>query len=362
MNLIYKASDGFMKYVRVNLLILAVAVLSFSSCNSGFKIDNPYESVDWENHQQYKANFHTHTTRSDGRLNPDTVVDIYHALGYHILAITDHNEVTYPWTQFSEMDASTKSFERAESEPETMPAHFNYEDRNPVVLKMIDIEGNEFSRHHHMGSFFNDLLGTEDVKESLEAIAEQDGIVMLNHPGRYNYPIDWYVDLYQTHGHLIGLEVYNQGDRYPGDRPKWDSLLTVTMPDRPVWAYSNDDMHSLPHVGRNWNMLVLPELSHESVRNGMEKGLSYFIYAPQGHDGAEPPVIYFVRTDNRSGTIEINAGRYNSVEWISEGRVVHDGPVLDLNELKNVGSYVRAMFYGEGETVVGTQPFGIVKK
>jgi hypothetical protein len=345
-----------MKFI---LLILAVTVISFSSCNSGFVIDNPYQSVDWENDQQYKANFHTHTTRSDGRLNPDTVVDIYHALGYNILAITDHNEVTYPWTNFSELDASELSYKRKESDPETMPAHFNFHDRNPVVLKMIDIEGNEFSRHHHMGSFFNDLLGTPDVTESLEEIAEHDGIVMLNHPGRYNYPVEWYTDLYYKYNHLIGLEVYNQGDRYPQDRPKWDSLLTVTMPERNIWAYSNDDMHTLPHVGRNWNMLILPELTHESVREGMEQGLSYFIYAPKGHDGPEPPVIHSIKTDNRNGNIEINASGYHSVEWISGGRIVHDGPSINLKEVESIGSYVRAMFYGDGETVAGTQPFGL---
>jgi hypothetical protein len=338
-----------------------VIAISLNSCDSVPEIDNPYESVDWENHKQYKANFHTHTTRSDGRLNPDTVVDIYHAMGYHILAITDHNEVTYPWTNFSEMDASTTSYNRVESDPETMPAHFNYEDRDPVVLKMIDIEGNEFSRHHHMGSFFNDLLGTSDVTESLEAIAAQDGIVMLNHPGRYNYPVDWYTDLYRNHDHLIGMEVYNQGDRYPQDRPKWDSLLTVTMPDRPIWAYSNDDMHALPHVGRNWNVLILPELTHESVREGMENGLSYFIYAPQGHKGPGPPVIHAIKTDNRKGTIEIIASGYNTVQWISEGKVIHDGPAINLKQSEQTGSYVRAMFYGAGETIAGTQPFGIKK-
>lgn len=359
MHLTFKFSPSVGRYISINFLLLTLIAISFSSCNSGPEIDNPYESVDWENHKQYKANFHTHTTRSDGRLNPDTVVDIYHALGYHILAITDHNEVTYPWSGFSEMDASNLSYERVESDPETMPSHFNYEDRDPVVLKMIDIEGNEFSRHHHMGSFFNDLMGTSDVTESLEAIAAKDGIVMLNHPGRYNYPVEWYTDLYQNHDHLIGLEVYNQGDRYPQDRPKWDSLLTVTMPDRNIWAYSNDDMHALPHVGRNWNMLILPELTHESVREGMENGLSYFIYAPQGHNGPEPPVINSIKI-NKS-TIEINASGYNTVEWISEGRVIHDGTAINLKQSELTGSYVRAMFYGAGETVAGTQPFGIKK-
>lgn len=352
--------SGLRRDISVSMLLISVLTLSFS-CNSSWTIDNPYGSVDWENHSQYKANFHTHTTRSDGWLNPDTVVDLYHALGYDILAITDHNEVTYPWTGFSELDASKQAYNRKENDPESMPPHFNFEDRDPVVLKMIDIEGNEFSRHHHMGSFFNNLLGTSDVMESLEAIAGQDGIVMLNHPGRYNYPIDWYVDVFQNHDHLIGLEVYNQGDRYPDDRLKWDSLLTITMPKKNVWAYSNDDMHSLPHVGRNWNMLVLPELTHESVREGMERGLSYYVYAPQGHSGPTPPVIESIVVNEKKGTIEILATGYESIQWISEGEIIGNNQKLELDEPDIVGNYVRAELSGAGETVAGTQPFSIQK-
>ncbi|MFW6277187.1 MAG: hypothetical protein ACOC1J_00855, partial [Prolixibacteraceae bacterium] len=109
--------------------------------------------------------------------------------------------------------------------------------------------------------------------------------------------------------------------------------------------------------GRNWNMLILPELSHESVREGMENGLSYFIYAPEGHDGPLPPVIHSITTKN--STIEINASGYNSMEWISEGKTVHDGPAINLKKIEETGSYVRAVLYGSGETVAGTQPFGI---
>jgi hypothetical protein len=39
----------------------------------------------------YKGNLHTHTTRSDGRRSPETVVREYRARGYDFIAITDHN-------------------------------------------------------------------------------------------------------------------------------------------------------------------------------------------------------------------------------------------------------------------------------
>ena len=338
---------------------LLVILLVVSSCGPSWQISNPYDVVDWETHVHYKANFHTHTTNSDGRLNPHTVVDRYHQLGYDILAITDHNEVTWPWTAFAEIKPSSRTLERMDSAPETMPKNREFENRDPVELQMVDIQGNELSNHHHMGSFFNDFNGSRTEEESLVATESNNGITMLYHPGRYNNPIVWYVDLYERHDHLIGLEVYNQADRYPQDRLIWDSILTVTMPDRPVWGYSNDDMHITPHIGRNWNILILPELNSEQVRYGMENGLSYFIYAPEGHDGPAPPAIESVMVNNRRGTIEIIATGYDSIQWISGGVTISEGTTFNLEEVDEEINYVRAVLSGTGGTITGLQPFGI---
>ena len=42
----------------------------------------------------FRANFHFHTTESDGGLSPAEVVDFYYRAGYDILSITDHRSVT----------------------------------------------------------------------------------------------------------------------------------------------------------------------------------------------------------------------------------------------------------------------------
>jgi predicted metal-dependent phosphoesterase TrpH len=39
----------------------------------------------------YKANLHTHSTVSDGKLEPEAVRDLYRNAGYSILALTDHS-------------------------------------------------------------------------------------------------------------------------------------------------------------------------------------------------------------------------------------------------------------------------------
>lgn len=341
-------------------LTVAVAVVGMlSGCaKPEWSIETPYAAVDWQNDGRYKANFHTHTTGSDGRLNPHEVVDWYHAHGYSILAITDHNRVTYPWTGFTDLEPSDGARRRlANNQLET--ESLDREDRDPAALGMVAIQGNELSRHHHTGSFFNDHDGATTTEEaSLDSVTARGGIAMLYHPGRYDRPVEWYAELYTNYPVLFGLEVYNQGDRYPGDREKWDEILTALGLERPVWAFSNDDMHTTRHLGRNWNIMMLPELSDEWVRRGMLEGRNLFVYAPEGHSGPQPPVVASIDVDKRAGTITINATGYDRIEWISEGMLVHEGETVDLSAIEELGSYVRAMVYAqEGESVVGTQPF-----
>ena len=40
--------------------------------------------------KQYKANLHSHSTLSDGKLTPEELKKLYKDNGYDILAITDH--------------------------------------------------------------------------------------------------------------------------------------------------------------------------------------------------------------------------------------------------------------------------------
>lgn len=329
-----------------------IAVFLLTSCRGPqpqFLIQDPYASVDWDRHGRYKANFHTHTTMSDGAAPPEEVIDGYRELGYAILAITDHDTL-----------GPGRDREHPERSSSTWP--WQKYGRNPEALGMFAVQGNEISRVHHMGSYFNDY-GDAEVKseqEAIEEIGRRGGLAMLFHPGRYKRPVEWYVDMYRRYDHLVGLEVYNQGDRYPEDRKTWDAILTEIMPTRAVWGFSNDDMHSPEtQLGRNWSIMLLPELSADWVRRAMKEGLFYFVYAPEGHDGPTPPVIRSVTVDARAGTIEVQASGHDSVEWISEGKTVHQGERLSLADLPEIGIYFRAAIHGPGGTVAGTQPFRV---
>jgi hypothetical protein len=346
---------------RKLLFLITVGILfSLTGCQTEYEILNPYKDVDWAGHGRYKANFHTHTTQSDGWLNPHMVVDNYHYLNYDILAITDHNFVTYPWEKFSELEINERTKRRVNNGLISVD-ELMYKDRNPDSLGMIAIQGNELSRHHHMGSYFNNHNNTESVESSLAAITEKNGLAVFFHPGRYDHPVEWYVDLYKRYDVIIGQEVYNQGDRYTDDRGHWDSVLTVMMPNKAVWGFSNDDMHRERSIGHNWNILLLPELTEEYVRSGIENGLFFFVYAPEGHEGPNIPYIESINIDSKRGIIDIEATGHEYTTWVSDGKIVYRGDVLSLSELDEPAGYVRAMLYeSEGGAVIGTQPFGII--
>lgn len=364
-----------------HILSVVVFVLSSLSALADTPIINPYADVNWEAYSKHKANLHTHTLQhqfradgaivfvngliqapdgtilqeaqeghgvrnrhpdfesvrgrrsgSDGSLTPTAKIDAYRSRGYTILALTDHswNTVTWPWQDYG---------------------------RDPEALGMLAVHGCEASNHHDMGSYFNDYDGVNtNVEESLSTVGDRNGLAVLFHPGRYSESDDWYVNLFKKYDHLIGLEVYNQGDRYPKDRALWDRVLTQLMPQRPVWGMANDDAHGIGNVGRSWQVFLLPELTEQALRHAMRHGHSFFSHAPKGHPegGGDPaPVIHAINVSEAEGTIGIKASGYESIAWISAGRKIADGPVLDVKERQG---YVRAELTGKtGRTY--TQPF-----
>ncbi len=324
--------------------------------NRTWTIDNPYATVHWDHHERHKSALHLHTTMSDGGGTPPAVVDRYRALGYSIITITDHDthgpgndpdhphreRTTWPWESFG---------------------------RIPEALHVIGFEGNEISRPAHIGSFFNDYGDAQQSSEdqALEEIAQRGGIAMMYHPGRYTWhgshrTVDWYTQLYRDHEHLVGVEIYNQVDRYPHDRETWDGILTRIINERPVWGFSNDDMHSMSsQLGHNYNIMLLPELTEHWVRQSMIHGNFFYVHSPHAHHGPPPPFIRSISVNERDGRISIQTRGHDRIEWISDGNVIYTGDEIDLDATSALGSYVRAVVYAaDSDALIGTQPFRIV--
>lgn len=395
-----------MKFRKITSLLLATVVVGSSLSVSAlaanieapaqyeklYEITSPYASVDWDRFGQYKADFHAHSTNSDGGvLTKDTVEDHY-AKGYDILSMTDHNYLTSRW---SEVAKGAMSSEREEE----IVAGVGRDGRGMIDLYNTD----EQSVVDHINSFFaefNNASGAT-MASTIAAVEELGGITQINHPGRYtggknggeagiaasNDPatVQKYVDLFMDYDSCVGMEIINKIDNESrSDRVLWDNILEETMPEgRFVWGFSNDDTHSLDATGYSFNMMLMPELSQEDTRTAMETGAFYAVSRVSRPDGInaalpdgrtmpgsgtkdtlylleqETPSISDIEVDEQENAITITGDNYDEIEWIADGKVIATGETLDLNDYEDeIGSYVRAQLKSD-TGIAFTQPFGV---
>lgn len=369
-------------------MLFCFILLSIPSVFGQTVVVDPYAAVDWQAYAQHKANLHTHTTQSDGGGTPSQVIDEYRSRGYSILALTDHNLCTWPWTELATMERKGKALQsdnEARKNPDTpseerkVPRVYAYENRVPEDLGMLAVSGNEYSIHHHTCSFFiQHETRSRNMEQTIKEVGELGGLMMINHPGRYWEPADdgsipedvvaRYVTWCGDNYHVLGLEVINSGKRYPRDVELWDVVLSRLMPECTVWGFSNDDMHSMAKLGRDWDVFIVASLDEAQVRAAMEKGQFYFstisTHPEEARDVAETPVITAITHDADAGTITIAATSGGAplsddhYQWISQGHVVANGSVINYRETEGIDKYLRAEIKGNGGTTY-TNPWGI---
>lgn len=340
---------------------------------------NVYEGIDWKNIGRYKSNFHTHTSQSfDTSYTTTEVVDKYQAAGYKVLALTDHDANSYPWNMFSLYNPQAQDREADEMGMLSIPGNELSKDRRN---NWSETTGGEFNHHN---DFFTGRKGQEfmSLRESYAYTQAIGGLQIINHPGQYwnlsteykagekNSP-EWHAENFKLYDSLIGLEVYNQGNRRPNDRILWDQVLTITMPERPVWGYSCDDTHTAEQYFRNYQYMLMPELSVDALKDAMKAGSTVFSYEYTGSGKALAPSVNEIEVDHENQTITIDSDDADTVEWIysthrtgssastTQSTIIGYGPTFDFSNYQ--GSYVRARLVNKyGETAI--QPFGFTVK
>ena len=364
---------------------------------------NPYADVDWETFEHHKAALHTHTLQSDGHHPLQEVVQAYHDAGFTILAITDHDthepNVHVRGGSVPEEEATPYP----DPEPDDYPANTTWPWPDfgapaPAEWGMVGIEGNELSDRHHMNSLYNDygvLSRDKDEDEQLHEVRDRGGLAFLDHPGIdagwwTRQPVEWYVERFETHGpeYLVGIEVTNcsvETEKY--DEGLWDQLLARFMPERPIWGFGTDDMHSLASVRESHSVFVIDEFNDDSVRAAMEDGQFYFRKSSRRNDFRERapaeelfPLIHAIDVDEDAGVITVDASNYDVIQWITApeslepvadyetsnepwplGQVIHEGATLNYRETPELDRYVRIELHREdGEEIYRTftNPFG----
>ncbi len=212
----------------------------------------------------YKANFHCHSTESDGNLDPVSVVRFYKNAGYDILAITDHRKVT-------------------EIPGEKIPDDFllipGIEIDYTLPGQAVHILGLDMKKE--TGVLWN-RSGTP--QEGIDLIRSLGGLAVLAHPAwSLNTPA-----FMRSLTGLSGVEVWNSVSTLPlnADRADSSSLLDVTFASggELLPFFANDDSHPYKEeAGVAATMVQAEDLTAESVKAALSAGRLYATTGPRIH-------------------------------------------------------------------------------
>ncbi len=231
----------------------------------------------------YKANLHSHTTISDGRLTPEQDKEAYKSRGYQILAITDHriyrnhqdlddeDFITIPAV---EVDINEVSSERLRPEDHTY--HINLFDSMPEYKREEKEKGICPERRYGDFAYMN---------EYFRRMQEMGFLVCYNHPywSMQNY------DDYKGLKGLFAMEIYNHGCEHDGlygyNPQSYDEMLRL---GNRLWCLATDDNHNcydlddaLSDSFGGFVMIKAKELSHAAVIEALKKGEFYSSMGPE---------------------------------------------------------------------------------
>ena len=205
-----------------------------------------------------KANFHCHSTESDGKLSPAAVAEFYREKGYEILSVTDHRKVT------------------------------EFRSDRILLIPGIEIDYTLPGQWVHILGLGvkKEISGLWDSsgtpQEGIDLIRSLGGIAVLAHPAwSLNTPA-----FMRSLTGLSGVEVWNSVSTLPlnGDRADSSSLLDVT------WAsggellplFANDDSHPYKdEAGVAATMVQTGELTVASVMEALRAGRFYATTGPE---------------------------------------------------------------------------------
>jgi hypothetical protein len=354
--------------------------VSSTAALSTYTVTSPYQGVNWDTYDQYKAAMHTHTTRSDGANTLAQMIEELYRQNFDIVAISDHNAVNSSWTT----GLGRLTEERYAEIQQGLGTNGSL--RGMLMIPYAD----EQSRGEHMNSFFVDFNNASGstLATNIAQTGFLGGLSHINHIGRYTHGsnpdpqvrinvssdpavITKYVDLFIQYPSCVGMEIVNRRDvETYSDRILWDNVLKQTIPQgRNVWGFANDDSHSsgASENGNSYNMFVMSANNLENVKAAMVSGSFYTIARVSKLELGEsfygqndvPPTIKSITVEGSS--ITITTENVTKIDWISDGEIIGtttaSSSVFDVSK---VGSYIRANLMGPGG-IAFTQPFIINK-
>jgi len=216
----------------------------------------------------WKANLHSHTTRSDGKLTPSELCAIYRDAGYNVLAITDHFMERYGFPIVDTVQFRSDSFT-------TLPGA---ELHGPGLML-----GPWHILSVGLPVDFAPPVGDESGPAIARRAKDAGAFVAIAHPA-------WYSLFYEKARELDfadAVEVFNTTCHYDNDRGEgWYLADQFLMTGRRPFAIATDDTHcsTRPDTFGGWTMIRSASLDPESILAALKAGAFFASTGPNLHD------------------------------------------------------------------------------
>ncbi len=250
----------------------------------------------------YKANLHSHSSLSDGKLTPEEMKALYKELGYSVLALTDH-DLFIPRNDLTDEDfLILNGFEYEVNEPgngrtwrESKSCHFCYialdkdMTRQPMWRENY-LFGNAVNNKHLVdydkdAEPYRRVYSCEGISEMMKIGREAGFFVTYNHP---TWSLESYPQ-YMGYEGMHAIEMFNGGcitGGYEDYNPRvYDDMLRG---GKRVFIIGADDNHNRVGKESRWSdagvaftMIKAKSLDYKSVTDAMLRGDFYCSTGPE---------------------------------------------------------------------------------
>ena len=315
----------------------------------------------------YKANLHTHTTITDGKLTPKETKDAYKALGYQILCLSDHN-VIVDHSDMNESDFLMLTGIEVNINQPGQTALLGKSYHLNLIAKRPDILWSPSKPYQRESAIpYHDKIHFEEMPLLYDPEAINNIIKKSNEMGflvAYNHPT-WSCQTYQDYAPLKGLwamELRNTSCIVQGysenNTQVYKDLLNLGNRLYPLGA---DDMHRPTALGGSWIMVGAPQLTYDAVIDALEKGDFYMSCGPELKNlWIEDGILKITCSDAQRISLETH-GRLakNAVaegnDWIQEAEIDLTGLIDKVKD--DPSAYIHLTITAPNGTYAATRAY-----
>ncbi len=317
----------------------------------------------------YKANLHSHSTLSDGRPTPEEMKAAYKAMGYSVLAITDHN-VFLQHNDMTEEDflmlngleynidphdksGRTCHFCAIAGSKDTMIQPLFH--RTEYCIRGA-VEARKMVKFDESLPDYKRVYSSEGISEMMRTCRDAGFFVTYNHPA---WSLERYPE-YMGYEGMHAMEMVNYGCAEAGypeyNEQVYDDMLTG---GKRIACVATDDNHTVDHDAfGGYTRIGAEKLTYESVMEALFAGRMYAstgaqisaLYIEDGAVHVEAPACKEIRifTGFRKAARKIGT-RENPVthmEWaLPDNRSKYFRVVV--TDFEGGKAYSRAYFFDE---------------